>query len=66
MIWAMAASILFGINPTVISASMNGGVDEISQIFWTSSVNGMVNLLLFFAARNKAVSLNVGKRWGVF
>lgn len=45
MIWVMAASILFGMNATVIAASVAGGVDSVSQAFYTSSVNLVVNLL---------------------
>ena len=46
MIWVVIASVLFGINPTLLAASVGRGMDSVCQIFWTSLVNCCVNLLL--------------------
>lgn len=57
MIWVITASIIFGINPTLISMSMERGMDSVSQVFWMYLINCMVNCLM---CRGSGISLKLG------
>ena len=52
MIWVILSSVLFGINPTLLSASVGRGMDSVCQIFWTSLVNCCINMVLLLKGGN--------------
>ena len=39
MAWVVIASLIFGINPTLIAMSMARGMDSVSQVFWMYAIN---------------------------
>ena len=57
MIWVVAASVIFGINPTLISMSMERGMDSVSQVFWMYLINCIINCLM---CRGAGISLKLG------
>ena len=58
MVWVIAASIIFGINPALISMSTSRGMEPVSQIFWMYAVSCVIN---FFCCRASGMPLKTEK-----